>query len=236
MRIWAISDLHLSLEVQKPMDVFGGEWDGYVEKIAENWQKLIKEEDIVLIAGDISWAMKLEETKKDFEFIEKLNGTKIIIKGNHEYWWNSVSALRKVLPKNVYALQNDSIKIGNVVFAGTRGWTIPEGVNDPTFTKDDQKIYDRETIRLKLALDHAQKQRKEGDKLFCMIHFPPFNSKREDSEFTKLFEQYQVDKVVYGHLHKNPGRVDLKFNKNGVEYHLTSADIIKMAPVLLYED
>lgn len=231
MNIYAISDLHLSLEVEKPMDVFGGAWENYTEKIKENWQNVVTNDDIVLVAGDISWAMKLEETKKDLEFLGSLNGTKIIIKGNHEYWWNSISAVRSLLPKNVLALQNDAVKIENYVFAGTRGWVVPESDKDPNFTEHDQKMYEREKIRLKLTLDDMQRKREEGDKCVCMIHYPPFNSKREDSYFTELFEQYKVDIVVYGHLHKTAGRFDKVVQKNNVKYYLTSADLIDMFPV-----
>ena len=231
MKIFAISDLHLSLEVEKPMDVFGGAWENYTEKIRENWQNVVSDEDIVLVAGDISWAMKLEETKKDFEFLGSLKGTKIIIKGNHEYWWNSISAVRNVLPENTYALQNDAVRIGNCVFAGTRGWVVPESTNDVNFTEHDQKMYEREKIRLKLTLDDMKRKRQEGDLTVCMIHYPPFNSKRENSYFTELFEQYQVDVVVYGHLHKSAGRFENITAKNGVKYYLTSADLIDMKPV-----
>ena len=231
MKIFAISDLHLSLEVEKPMDVFGGAWENYTDKIKENWQNVVSKDDIVLIAGDISWAMKLEETKKDLDFIGNLNGTKIVIKGNHEYWWNSISAVRKILPENMFALQNDALKIDNYIFAGTRGWAVPEGPNDINFTEHDQKMYEREKIRLKLTLDDMKRKRQDGDKVICMIHYPPFNSKREDSFFTELFEEYNVDIVIYGHLHKSAGRFEKETIKNGVKYYLTSADLIDMKPV-----
>lgn len=231
MKIFAISDLHLSLMVEKPMDVFGGAWENYTDKIRENWQKVVQKEDIVLVAGDLSWAMKLEETKKDLEFLESLNGTKIIIKGNHEYWWKSISAVREVLPKNVFALQNDSIKIGNYIFAGTRGWEVPESDNDINFTEKDEKINAREQIRLELTLSNMQRKREEEDKVICLMHYPPFNAKREDNGFTQLFEKYNVDAVVYGHLHKNAGRYERRYVKNGIPYYLTSADLIDMMPV-----
>ena len=235
MKIWAISDLHLSLMVEKPMDVFGRAWENYTDKIFENWQAVVAPDDIVLVAGDISWAMKLEETKADFEFLGRLNGKKIIIKGNHEYWWKSISAVRELLPDGVFALQNDSLKIGNYVFAGSRGWVVPESENDTNFSDDDKKIYQREAIRLELALKNAQKKMEEGDKLVCMIHFPPFNARKEDSLFTKLFEQYNVDCVVYGHLHKSSGRYPFNFVKNNIPYYLTSADLVGMKPQLISE-
>ena len=231
MNIYALSDLHLSFMVEKPMDIFGGAWENYTDKIKENWQSIVQEDDVVLIAGDISWAMKLEETKADFDFISGLNGKKIIIKGNHEYWWKSISGVREILPKDIIALQNDSYRIDNFLFAGTRGWIVPESNNDPNFTKEDEKIYNREMLRLELALESMQKKRKDGDIVVCMIHFPPFNSKREDSLFTNLFEKYKVDIVVYGHLHKSAGRQTKEFVKNGIKYYLTSADLVDMTPV-----
>lgn len=235
MKVFAISDLHLSFMVEKPMDIFGGNWENYTDKILENWNKVVSKDDLVLIAGDISWAMKLEETKLDLEFIDKLNGEKIIIRGNHEYWWKSISGVRGVLPNSIKALQNDSIRFGEYLIAGTRGWLVPEGDIDHNYSKEDKKVYDRECIRLGLALEHMAKQRKEGDKVICMIHFPPFNSHEKDSGFTDLFEKYNVDTVVYGHIHTSAGRYKKITEKNGVKYYLTSADLIDMKPVLIYE-
>ncbi len=235
MKIFALSDLHLSFMVEKPMDIFGGNWENHTEKLKENWQNMVSQDDLVLIAGDISWAMKMEETQKDLEFIESLNGRKIIIKGNHEYWWKSVSNVRAILPKSIMALQNDAVKIGNVVIAGTRGWDVPESENDSRFTQEDQKLYAREQIRMELALESAKKLIKEGDTLIYMIHYPPFNSKREDSEFTRLLEKYGAKKVVYGHLHKSMGRYSTHISKNGIDYYLTSADLIEMKPMLIEE-
>ena len=125
MKIFAISDLHLSNSCDKPMDIFGGNWEGYTDKIIQNWNKRVGTEDLVLIAGDISWAMKLEEAQADLDWIDKLPGRKIIIKGNHEYWWKSISAVREILPQSIMAIQNDAIKIDDFIICGTRGWTVP---------------------------------------------------------------------------------------------------------------
>ena len=159
MKIWAISDLHLSFGANKPMDVFGGNWENYLDKIKEDWADKVSDDDIVLIAGDISWAMKLEETKADFEFLGALKGKKIIIRGNHDYWWASISNVRSVLPANVFAIQNDAIKFDDVIICGTRGWTVPE--NDFE-TAQDEKIYKRELIRLELTLKSAKKLQKNA--------------------------------------------------------------------------
>lgn len=231
MKIFAISDLHLSFMVEKPMDIFGGAWENYTDKIKENWKKVVSDEDLVLVGGDISWAMKLSETEKDFEYIDSLPGRKVIIRGNHDYWWKSISGIREILPASISALQNDSIRFGNVLVAGTRGWDVCEGNVDFNFSQDDKKIYEREIIRLRLALEDMQKKRQEGDKVICMIHYPPFNSRREDSGFTKLFEEFKVDVVIYGHIHNNIGRYERLIVKNNIPYYLTSADMINMNPV-----
>ena len=224
MKVFAISDLHLSVNNPKPMDIFGEAWDNYVEKIFEDWKNKVSEDDIVLLPGDFSWAMKLDDTKKDFELLESLPGKKVIIKGNHDYWWKSISAVREFIPDGFYAIQNDAIKFGNVVICGTRGWTIAERGQE--LSQEDKKIYDREVIRLDLTLASASKLREEGDILVCMMHYPPFNFFHDDSEMTELIKKYNVDKVVYGHLHsiKNPSPI---VTKNEIPYFLTSCDLVK---------
>ena len=224
MKIFAISDLHLSFGTNKPMEVFGGNWTNYLEEITTNWQENVGDDDIVLVAGDISWAMKLEETREDFEFLGKLPGKKIIIRGNHDYWWASISAVRAVLPENCFALQNDAMKIGNTIFCGSRGWTVPE---DAFLTAQDEKIFKREVIRLEMSLECAKRLQTNNEDIICLVHFPPFNSLRNDNEFTALFEKYGVKKVVYGHLHGNKVRANLSYTKNGIEYLLTSCDQTK---------
>jgi len=221
MTIYAISDLHLSTTTDKPMNVFGSKWDNYVEKIIADWNEKVTDEDIVLIAGDISWAMELSDAMKDLEQFAALKGKKVFIRGNHDYWWKSLTKIRAAAPENFYFLQNDAIKIGDVVICGSRGWTV-EGSAD--FTAEDKKLYLRENERLRLALNCATKLRQDGDKLIVMIHFPPFNVKREQSLYTALFEQYKADKVVYGHLHGKDCKADLYLKMNDIEYYLTSCD------------
>lgn len=228
MKIFAISDLHLSQVCDKPMDIFGGNWENYQEKIIENWIRLVSDEDLVLIAGDISWAMKLEEAVPDLEWIDKLPGKKIIIKGNHEYWWKSISSVRQILPKSIMAIQNDSVKINKFIFCGTRGWVVPE--KNKELSDEDLKIYNREVERLKLSLMTAKTQQNEGDKIIVLMHFPPRNSDKEDSEFTKLFEEFDVDAVVFGHLHGYTN-CELISEKNGITYYFTSCDHINNKPV-----
>ncbi len=232
MKVFAVSDLHLSINNPKPMDIFGPAWDNYVDILCTEWQKKVGEDDIVLIAGDISWAMYLTDAVKDLEFISKLNGKKIILRGNHDYWWKSISAIRSVLPSGMFAVQNDSIKIGDYVICGTRGWTIPE--NNEKRNEEDEKIFQRELIRLKLSLESAKAKQTNCEKVICMLHYPPFNSKREDSEITQLLEEYNVDCVIYGHIHGTSCRAELEVKKNGIDYFLTSCDLIKNSPVEIF--
>lgn len=234
MKVFAISDLHLSLNNPKPMDIFGPAWEGYLDKVFFDWQEKVKEDDLVLLAGDFSWAMNLQDTKKDFELLENLPGKKIIIRGNHDYWWKSISAVRNFLPKGFYAIQNDAMKFGNVIICGTRGWQVPE--NSSEMTPENLKIFNREAIRLDLTLQAGDKLRNdENDRLICMMHYPPVNFKREDSEYSKLLEKYKVDDVVFGHLHGYK-KATLAFIKNNINYYLTSCDLVDNRLTLIYED
>ena len=232
MKIYAISDLHISTNTNKPMDVFGGNWVNYLEKIKSDWQSKVTDEDIVLIGGDISWAMNIEDAKKDVFTFAHLKGKKVLIKGNHDYWWSGIGKVRDMLPENFYALQNDCIKFENVIICGSRCWSVPGA---PDFSARDNKIYLREAERLKLSLKAVNKIREEKDKVIALIHYPPFNVKREDSLFTKIFEENKVDKVIYGHLHGKDVRADKLVIKNGVEYYLTSCDQVdnKLVEVIL---
>lgn len=224
MKFYAISDLHISTNTNKPMDVFGGNWVGYLEKIKSDWQEKVSDDDVVLIGGDISWAMTIDDAAKDILTLSELKGTKVLIKGNHDYWWSGIGKVRDMLPEKFFALQNDSIKIGNVVICGSRCWSVP---GSPDFNEQDMKIYLRETERLKLSLKSAEKLKQDGDKLLALIHYPPFNVKRENSAFTDIFENYKVDAVVYGHLHGKNVRADKLVEKNGVKYYLTSCDQVE---------
>lgn len=233
MKIFAISDLHLCLSGAKPMDIFGDSWENYLEEIKQDWNTKVGDDDIVLMSGDMSWALKLEEATKDLEYLNSLNGKKIIIRGNHDYWWKSISALRKELPADIYPIQNDAIKYDNYIICGTRGWVVPER-NKP-FSEEDEKLYKREIIRLELSLMSANALKTdENDKIICMIHYPPFNSNLDASEFTSLLEKYNVDKVVYGHLHGKNSRTINHININGIDYFLTSCDKLNNKLIQIY--
>jgi len=182
MRIFAIADPHLSKSDPKPMDIFGGNWQGHPEVFFERWQEVVGEKDLVLIPGDISWAMHLKNAMYDLNDIAELNGQKLLLRGNHDYWWDAIGKVRKALPERMYALQNDAFRFETepdksesskgVVIAGTRGWNCPESFD---FDTNDEKIYLREVERLKLSLAAAKKLLQEGDKFIVMLHFPPTN-------------------------------------------------------------
>ncbi len=221
MNVYAISDLHLSFSSNKPMDVFGQNWEGHFEKIKKDWLEKVTDDDVVLIAGDLSWAMKMEDGLADLTNLVSLPGKKVFIRGNHDYWWNGITRIRESAPdKSFIFLQTDSVKIGKYVIVGSRGWTCP---GSPDFTEQDQKLYLREAERFRLAFLDAQRQIQDGDKLIALIHYPPFNLKKEDSLFTQLFEKNGVEKVVFGHLHGNT-YFPLISEKNGISYYLTSCD------------
>ncbi len=221
MKVWAISDLHLSGKSNKPMDVFGEGWEGHFEKIKADWTEKVGEDDVVLLGGDTSWGMKLDEGMFDVAALHGLRGRKVFIRGNHDYWWNGISRVRGKRPDDTFFfLQNDCVKFGNVIVAGSRGWTCP-GAAD--FTEHDLALYKREAERFKLAFSEVKKVRCSEDILIALIHFPPMGLKREDTLFTELFEENGVDKVVFGHIHGSM-YYPLRTEKNGIDYYLTSCD------------
>ena len=222
MKVYAISDLHLSTVCGKPMDIFGKAWENYFELISADWKEKVTDEDVVLLPGDFSWAMRIEDALPDFERVANLPGSKVILRGNHDYWWNTLSQVRSLIPKGFYALQNDCLRFGDVLICGPRGWTCPDGDN---LTAEDKKIYLREIERLKLSIASMQKQRKPTDKVIAITHFPPFNGRYDESEFTKQFVLADIDTVVYGHLHGKDCRANLQFKKFGINFYLTSCDL-----------
>ena len=221
MKIFAISDLHISTNTNKPMDVFGGNWVGYLNKIFDDWKSKVTDEDLVLIGGDISWAMSIDDAVKDITLLKDLPGIKVFIKGNHDYWWSGIGKVRDILFDNMFALQNDCIKIDKTIICGSRCWSVPGA---PDFTDSDEKIYKREAERLKLSFKQVEKVREDGDKLIALVHYPPFNVKREDNFYTEIFENNKVDVVVYGHLHGKNVKADKVVYKKGIKYYLTSCD------------
>ena len=227
MRLFAIGDLHLPGGDDKPMDVFGPQWDRHFFHIRENWQELVKEEDTVLIPGDISWAMQLQAAREDLEEIGRLPGKKILCKGNHDYWWNSISQVRSVLPAGMTALQHSAADLGELVVCGTRGWMIPNAASP--LSEEDDKIYRRELQRLKMALEDAVRLA-EGRPVIAMLHYPPLTAAEGQSGFTELLEAYGVHTAVYGHLHGSGIAQGVTEEVRGVRYYLVSCDSLDFCP------
>lgn len=231
MRVFAIGDLHLSGASPKPMNVFGEHWSDHWANIKKNWTELVDSEDIVLLPGDLSWAMKLSDAAVDLGEVCAMPGKKILIKGNHDFWWSSLGQVEALLTNETYIIQNTSITFGDYVFAGSRGWIIPgsNGFDEAV----DNKLYLREAGRLEMSLQHAKKTAPKKQ-LVCMMHFPPTDAQGAQTLFTDLFEKYGAVKVVYGHLHSVNGNNVLGVNLRGVDYSLVSCDFIdfKLAQII----
>jgi len=233
MSIFAISDLHLALSIDKPMDIFGERWYNYMERLKKNWIEVVKDEDFVIMPGDISWATYLEQAYADFEFIEKLPGRKIISKGNHDYWWTTLSKLNKFLDannfKSISFMHNNSFSIEGITFCGTRGWKCP---GDDDFAREDEKIFERELQRLELSLKSSC-DKVGGEKIIVAMHYPPFNAKREPSKFVEIMRKYNVQRCIYGHLHGAGFKSAVLGNVDGIEFNLVSADFLNFEPLKL---
>ena len=227
MRLYAIGDLHMSGGDNKPMDVFGPQWDRHFFHIQENWKKAVREEDVVLVPGDISWAMQLKDAEADLKEIGLLPGRKIICKGNHDYWWNSISRVRSILRPSVSAVQHSAVALEDCVVCGTRGWIMP--TEEQPLGAQDMKIYLREAERLRLALGEAARIA-DGKPVVAMVHYPPLLAGEKDTLFTGIMEEYRVHTVVYGHLHGQGVQSGYTGEHRGVRYHLVSCDSIGFSP------
>ena len=217
MAVWAISDLHLPAR-QKPMDIFGAHWQNHFERIREDWLAHVSGEDIVLLPGDLTWAMHLEEALEDIARIGELPGKKLLLRGNHDYWWSSIGRVRRALPEGCFALQNDSMLLDDVLFAGSRGWQIP---GEPDGDSDDARIYRRERQRLEMSLKHARAISEDAP-LVAMMHYPP---RSETSEgFSDILKEFGVERVVYGHLHGAGLAGAIRGEVEGIIYHQVSCD------------
>ena len=235
MSVFAISDLHLALSIDKPMDIFGERWYNYMERLKQNWIKIVKDEDFIIIPGDISWATYLEQAYEDFKYIESLPGKKIISKGNHDYWWTTLSKLNKFLEDNNFKtisfMHNNSFSTEGMVICGTRGWKCP---GDDDFDQEDAKIFQRELQRLELSLKSSCNGAKDVNVVVAM-HYPPFNANREPSEFVEIMRKYNVKRCIYGHLHGAGFKSAVLGNVNGIEFNLVSADFLNFEPLNLHE-
>lgn len=228
MALYVIGDTHLSLGSSKPMDVFGGAWEGYVEKLTEGLS-VLTEEDTLVIAGDVSWGMSLEESEKDFAWLNAWPGKKIILKGNHDYWWNTAAKMNRFFQEKgfdtLHILHNNCHYYGDVALCGTRGWFYEE-------EKEGQsaKVFNRELQRLETSLKAAG----EGEKL-CFLHYPPYYTGYVCQPILDLLEKYQVKTCYYGHLHGGSHRLAIQGTRGGVAYRLISADFLKFRPEKIME-
>ena len=225
-KLFAISDLHLSFSANKPMNVFGSRWDDYEKRLFENWQSVVSEDDVVLMPGDTSWATYVRDAAKDFDFINRLNGTKLISKGNHDYWWETLSKLGGFLDANhfhtIRFIHNTYFQCGDVVICGTKGY--PETEKEPE-SADEKKLYNRELQRLENAILEAKKT--GAARTFVMLHYPP----ETDTAFARCLKEHAVDFCVFGHLHGNAYASATQGNVGGVEYRLVSCDYLKFMPL-----
>lgn len=253
MAVWAIADLHLSFGVpNKQMDVFGENWRDHFKKIEKNWREKIKEEDLILIPGDISWGLKLEEAKPDLDWIDSLPGTKVLLRGNHDYWWASLKQIAQILPPSLHLVQNNVFNWKNICIGGSRLWdtweynfnkyirfqevsasntlTSHEKPEDP---EQQEKIFDRELIRLETSLKAMDKK---ADIRIAMTHYPPISADLKPSRAAEILEEYKVDVCVFGHIHNMRHDFDPIFGvKNNVRYALVAADYLNFDPLLILE-
>lgn len=230
MALYTIADLHLPLGIDKPMDIFGRDWQNYVERIADNWQSVVGKDDVVVLPGDFSWATYLEQSAKDFEYLHKLNGKKILLKGNHDYWWTTMNKLHEFTARNGFMdvdfLQNNCFVYEDTAICGTRGWINPAWDN---FSDEDRKIFDREVLRLELSLNGA----KNCKGIYVFTHYPPMSTTLESNEFVEMMKKYSVTKCIYGHLHSASHKNAVEGVVDGIEYKLVSSDYLKFNPIKL---
>lgn len=223
MAIYTIGDLHLSLGCEKPMDIFPG-WQGYMEKLERHWNTLVRPEDTVVLAGDTSWAMKLEDAVADFSFLQRLPGQKLLLKGNHDYWWTTVKKMERFLQENgfdsLHILHNNSILAEGLAVCGTRSWMFDVG------EAHDEKVMNRELGRLRASLDAAQ----EGAERVAFLHYPPVYPNANAQQVIDLLKEYNVKRCFYGHLHGNAIRFAVQGMVDGIEYRLISADALAFCP------
>lgn len=219
LAIFAIADLHLPGGDIKPMDVFGEHWSHHFEKISQDWRERVTQEDLVLLPGDLSWAMQLQDAQQDLDRLGELPGRKVLLRGNHDYWWSGIGRVRAALPPNMWAVQNDCVVFDEAVVCGTRGWLLPT----PASTENDEKVYRRELLRLEMTLADALR-RAQGRRIVCMMHYPPLLEAYRETGFTQILERSGMRDVLYGHLHGAGIRTALRGEQNGVRYHLVSCD------------
>ncbi len=228
MSLFAIADLHLALSVNKPMDIFGERWSNHVEKLTRNWNETVSENDVVVIPGDISWAINFDEAKADFEYINKLNGTKIISKGNHDYWWSTISKMNAFLAENSFDtikfLHNNHYAYGKYGICGTRGW-----INE-TSEPADAKVLAREAQRLEVSIKSALSEKLEP---IVFLHYPPVFGNESNYDILDVMYKYNVKECYYGHLHGNAHKYAICSEREGINFNLISADFVQFCPKMV---
>lgn len=228
MALYGLGDTHLSLGSKKPMDVFGGKWAGYMDKLKEGLS-ILTEEDTLLLCGDISWGMSLLESKEDFAFLDAIPGRKILLKGNHDYWWGTQNKMMTFFKENGFQslniLHNNSFDYGDIAICGTRGWFFEEDMG-----KTDQKVFLRELLRLETSLKAAGEKEK-----ICFLHYPPCYEGYRCEPIMEILENYGVKQCYYGHLHGASHRLAIQGLVGNVDYRLISADYLAFKPEKIWE-
>lgn len=226
MALYAIGDLHLSFGTDKPMDVFGGVWNNYVEKLREGL-KVITPEDTTILLGDLTWALDLSGAKEDFSFINDIPGRKIILKGNHDYWWSTAKKFYSFCQEHDFSdmliLNNNAYTYEDIAICGTRGWFFEE---DAAVGSHNDKIFKRELIRLETSLKQAQ-----GREIYCFLHYPPRYRGYECPEILQLLKTYGVSLCCYGHLHGDSHKLAIEGDYDGVTFRLCAADYLRFQPL-----
>lgn len=230
MSIYTIGDLHLSFHEKKPMGIFGENWNNHEEKIKNNWIKTVKENDLVVLPGDFSWSTYLKDTYEDFKFLDSLPGKKILLKGNHDYWWTTVTSMKNFLKENnlgsIDFVYNSAYEFENLIIAGTRGWSkLEEG--------DNQKLIGREAARLELSIKQALKLNEnsnniENKEIVVFMHYPPITKENifnnETNDFIQIMEKYNIKRCYYAHLHGLAINDAVEGRYLGINFKLVSAD------------
>lgn len=237
MSIFTIADLHLPLSANKPMDIFGNRWQDYVNKIKKNWCAIVTDNDTVIIPGDISWAISIEDADADFEFINSLPGKKLLGKGNHDYWWGTMSKNRAYVNAKGYTsidfLFNNAYEVEDYIICGTRGWYIDEKLQNTQNDVEYEKIVARESARLKLSLDEAVNLRGDSDKqILVFLHFPPVYSSFICQPIVDVLKEYGITHCYYGHIH-GVYNIPKTTTYQGIDFTLVSADYLNFIPMIL---
>lgn len=227
MSIYVIADLHLSFHENKPMDIFGDNWEDHSNKIKEDWETKVKPSDIVVLPGDFSWSMHLKETYEDFKYLNDLPGKKILLKGNHDYYWTTIANMRKFLKENNFEtidfLYNNAYEYENTILVGTRGWSEEEG-------KDNLKIFAREQMRLERSIEYGIKNFGNDKEIIAFMHYPPITQndilKNERNDWIKILSKYNIKKCYYGHLHGKAIDDAIEGEYFGIDFKLVSSDAL----------